>query len=238
MSNAMPYVKWHGRDWLGDPLIRMVTPEIRGVWIDLLCAMMQAEPYGHLAVAGKAMSDEQAARLTGLDIDTYKGCLKAIEDAGISSRTPCGMLYSRRLVRDYEKFTKASECGKRGGGNPALKIDSEARSQKPEAKGSLKLPIEGGIKVDDNSSKSAKFQKPTAGQVAEYGKSIGFNIDGNEFVDFYASKGWLVGKTPMKDWKACVRTWKKSHEKQFPSQKSIRERIFANTERRLMEART
>lgn len=154
----MPYVKWHGRDWLGDPLIRMITPELRGVWIDLLCAMMQAEPYGYLAVNGKAMTDEQAARLTGLNIDTYKECLKGIEDAGISSRTPCGMLYSRRLVRDYKKFVKASECGKRGGGNPALKIDSESRShspeaivQKPEAKGSLKLPIKDGIKVESSS---------------------------------------------------------------------------------------
>ena len=27
------------------------------------------------------------------------------------------------------------------------------------------------------------------------------------FVDFYTSKGWLVGKVPMKDWKAAVRGW-------------------------------
>jgi hypothetical protein len=28
------------------------------------------------------------------------------------------------------------------------------------------------------------------------------------FTDFYAAKGWLVGKSPMKDWRAAVRTWK------------------------------
>lgn len=237
MSNTMPYVKWHGRDWLGDPLLRMITPEVRGVWIDLLCAMMEADPYGHLAVNGKPMSDEQAARLIGTDIGTYKGCLKVIEESGISSRTADGLLYSRRLVRDHELFLCASNSGRKGGGNPALRMkkNQEARSQKPEAKGSLKPPIEGGIKVDDNPSKSAKFQKPTAIQVAEYGKSIGYNIDGERFIDFYTSKGWLVGKTPMKDWKACVRTWKKADEKQSPPQKSAK-RIFEETERKFQEA--
>jgi len=134
----------------------MVGPEVRGVWIDLLCAMMNAEPYGHLAVNGKPMSDEQAARLTGIDIGTFKAILKEIEDAGISSRTDAGMLYSRRLVRDYEKFMAASANGKKGGGNPALSkqanTDSkqesrdqkpEARSQKPEARGALKVPFKG-----------------------------------------------------------------------------------------------
>ena len=52
------------------------------------------------------------------------------------------------------------------------------------------------------------FQKPTPEAVTEYAKSIGFDLDGQAFVDFYASKGWMVGKSPMKDWQAAVRTWK------------------------------
>jgi hypothetical protein len=142
----MPYVKWHGRDWLGDPLLRMVGHEARGVWIDLLCVMMQAEPYGHLAVAGKPMSNEQMARMIGVDMPTFIPLLMAIEGAGISSRTADGVLYSRRLVRDYDQFMRFSNAGKKGGGNPALRksaplaspSEEEARSQKPEAKGSIK----------------------------------------------------------------------------------------------------
>jgi hypothetical protein len=143
MSTTMPYVKWHGRDWLGDPMLRMVGPEVRGVWIDLLCAMMNADPYGHLAVNGSPMTDEQAARLTGVDIGTFKGILAQIESANISSRTDTGILYSRRLVRDYAGFMQASNNGRKGGGNPALKHKEqekkpETRSQKPEAKGTIK----------------------------------------------------------------------------------------------------
>ena len=35
----------------------------------------------------------------------------------------------------------------------------------------------------------------------------GYNVDAERFVDFYRSKGWLVGKNKMKDWKAAVRSW-------------------------------
>jgi len=34
-------------------------------------------------------------------------------------------------------------------------------------------------------------------------------VDASMFIDFYTSKGWYVGKNPMRDWKAAVRTWEK-----------------------------
>lgn len=49
---------------------------------------------------------------------------------------------------------------------------------------------------------------PTPAQVALYSASIGYPIDGEAFCDFYASKGWFIGKNKMKDWQAAVRTWK------------------------------
>jgi hypothetical protein len=48
---------------------------------------------------------------------------------------------------------------------------------------------------------------PTAGEVAEYCREKGFSLDAQRFVDFYASKGWMVGKNPMKDWRAAARNW-------------------------------
>lgn len=68
--------------------------------------------------------------------------------------------------------------------------------------------------LNPGSSNSAKapvrFIKPSAHEVKVYGTSIGFVIDGDSFCDFYESKGWKVGRTPMKDWKAAVRTWKRN----------------------------
>jgi molybdenum cofactor biosynthesis enzyme MoaA len=61
---------------------------------------------------------------------------------------------------------------------------------------------------------SKKFIKPTPIEVTIYAKSIGFKLDGQNFVDFYESKGWVVGKSPMKDWRAAVRTWKRQKDQE------------------------
>jgi len=51
----------------------------------------------------------------------------------------------------------------------------------------------------------ARFIPPTVEEVAEYVKQRGSKVDPQGFIDFYAAKGWLIGKTPMKDWKAACR---------------------------------
>ena len=65
--------------------------------------------------------------------------------------------------------------------------------------------------IDEGQKKKPKkkFRKPTAEEVREYCKARGNTVDPEAFVDFYESKGWKVGKEPMKDWKAAVRTWEK-----------------------------
>ena len=53
------------------------------------------------------------------------------------------------------------------------------------------------------------FTKPTTEEVKAYCAERKNNVDPDKFIDFYESKGWVIGKNPMKDWKACVRTWEK-----------------------------
>jgi DNA-binding transcriptional regulator YhcF (GntR family) len=62
-----------------------------------------------------------------------------------------------------------------------------------------------------------KFVKPSVEQVLDYGRTLtpAF-LRADQFVAYYESKGWLVGKTPMKCWKAAVRTW---HAKDKPTTK-------------------
>lgn len=55
--------------------------------------------------------------------------------------------------------------------------------------------------------KSKENKKPTVEEITEYCESRKNGIDARAFFDFYESKGWKVGNQPMKDWKACVRTW-------------------------------
>lgn len=60
-----------------------------------------------------------------------------------------------------------------------------------------------------SASRSApqRFIAPTEDQVAAYARERGIQLDAGAFVDFYASKGWKVGHSPMRDWKAAVRNW-------------------------------
>lgn len=54
-----------------------------------------------------------------------------------------------------------------------------------------------------------RFTKPTVEEINAYCQERQNMIDAQSFYDFYESKGWKVGNTAMKDWKACVRTWEK-----------------------------
>lgn len=51
------------------------------------------------------------------------------------------------------------------------------------------------------------FKKPTVDEVHQYCNERKNKVCADAFIDFYESKGWMVGSNKMKDWKACVRTW-------------------------------
>ncbi len=51
------------------------------------------------------------------------------------------------------------------------------------------------------------FIKPKLSEVKDYCLERNNKIEAEAFIDFYESKGWMVGKNKMKDWKACIRTW-------------------------------
>lgn len=53
------------------------------------------------------------------------------------------------------------------------------------------------------------MKKPTIAEIQAYIMEKGYDVDALHFFDYYESNGWRVGKNPMKDWKAAVRTWEK-----------------------------
>lgn len=73
-------------------------------------------------------------------------------------------------------------------------------------------------KVEEQPKRTRKvFVKPTLEEVQAYCKERKNSVDAQRFIDFYESKGWKVGTSPMKDWKASVRTWEK---RQTPQQQT------------------
>lgn len=58
---------------------------------------------------------------------------------------------------------------------------------------------------------STRFIKPSIEEIELYCIERQNNVDPNRFYNYYESNGWKVGKNPMKDWKACIRTWERNN---------------------------
>jgi hypothetical protein len=85
--------------------------------------------------------------------------------------------------------------------------------------GSKKFTSDGKESLPNNKTNNKNtFIRPKAEEINEYSKEIGFSLDGSQFIDHYEARGWLIGKNPMKDWKAAVRTWKRNSNQFTPQQ--------------------
>lgn len=69
--------------------------------------------------------------------------------------------------------------------------------------------------------KAKRFYPPTLDEVKQYCEERNNNIDPMAFIDFYSSKGWMIGKNRMKDWKAAVRTWERKRKEQSKAESSV-----------------
>lgn len=57
------------------------------------------------------------------------------------------------------------------------------------------------------------FRPPSLGEVTAYCQERGNLVNPERFIDFYASKGWMIGSNKMRDWKAAIRTWERREDK-------------------------
>jgi hypothetical protein len=142
---ARPWLKWYPGDWRADPLLRSCEPVSRYVWLEMIGLMHEAEPYGHLVLAGRAMDYKTLSRVIGVDQGDVKRAVKELEDRGVLSRNDSGVIFSRRMIRDENRRETLQKNGSKGG-NPRLKkqelsggldnqeANQEDKPQKPEAR--------------------------------------------------------------------------------------------------------
>lgn len=65
--------------------------------------------------------------------------------------------------------------------------------------------------LEKESKKREYFKKPTLEEVKKYCLERKNKIVAENFIDYYESNGWRVGRNPMKDWKATIRTWERNN---------------------------
>ena len=78
----------------------------------------------------------------------------------------------------------------------------------------------------DSSVNKGRFTPPSVEEVTAYIKEKGYHFDPEQFVSFYESKNWMVGKNKMASWeKACVTweiRWKENHAGEKPPKRNAR----------------
>lgn len=100
---ADPWMKFYPRDWRGDQSLRAVSIAARGLWMECLCIMHEAKPYGHLLLNGEPVEVDALARMTGASVDEVSALMAELRKAGVFSVTGKGIIFSRRMVRDSER---------------------------------------------------------------------------------------------------------------------------------------
>lgn len=152
--------------------------------------------------------------------------------------------HKRRFVRMLEVRQRRAEAARRNGrkgGNPNFKKGQPNpyyRTTEPVMEDNPNITQEitednpiveqsnveySRVKKQKESPKGEKktasrFSAPTVDEVRAYAQEKGYNIDPEHFVDYYTSNGWRVGRNPMKDWRATVRTWASRDRAQPPVQ--------------------
>lgn len=181
--------------------------------------------YGDYRGMVDALSDEDAGRLIKAVFAHEDGEAAALEGAlrGIF------VLVTNQLDRDRAKYEETCAANREraqmrwnradtgsipadAGACPRMPADADTdtdtETDKDTEMDKESLSLRGKPRTHTSSSPS-RFQKPSVDDVKAYCIERSNSVDAERFVDFYSSKGWMVGRSPMKDWRAAVRGWEK-----------------------------
>lgn len=108
--------------------------------------------------------------------------------------------YMREYQKEYRRKRKSAKLAEVG-------ISGQGLAQEEE---------EVEVEEDVKKKRDGRFAPPSVQEVITYTAEKGYHFSPEGFVAFYQSKGWKVGKEPMKDWKAACVTWENRWKAETP----------------------
>lgn len=129
------------------------------------------------------------------------------------------------MAASRNRWEAAKENGEKGG-RPKNKPEKNQRETREEPKQNQDIDTDIDTDIDKEKDKEtvkemykaakpptqSRFTPPTVEEVAAYCRERGNNVVAEAFVDHYEASGWMRGKTKIKDWRACVRTWEREQK--------------------------
>jgi hypothetical protein len=205
MSKKLHYFPFYYLDWLSSSNVMMMTYEEKGLFMDMLCRCYNDD--------GLPDDNAKLQRLFKCDdalLDSVKNMFYSVD----------GLLRNEKLdsvCDDQSQMIK----GKSKAGKASAKARAAKKLEAATAVEHVLNPV--ATEAQRNSTNKAKqskakqiskrFIEPTLKDVADYCLERNRDVNPDDWMNHYAAKGWMIGSSKMKDWKAAVRTWEKNQPK-------------------------
>lgn len=131
MSSKLSFIKFFPNDWTNDE-VATCSLAAQGLWLRMMILAHHSKPYGYLVAQGVAIPPEVIAARCGCPLDVYTTLLAELDRAGVPRRTAKGVIYSKRMVKDYLDYKRNAANGLKG---------FEAKQLRQNKGGGLKPPL-------------------------------------------------------------------------------------------------
>lgn len=220
-----PAFQFYPADWRNDAGLKLCSLSARGLWIEMICIMHAAEPYGHLCAAGRPLDTRDLSKLVGESERDVKKWLDELVRNNVCSSEE-GAIISRRMVRDESLRERRAAGGEAGSEFGHLGAEHGKKGGRPRKEtGDKKPPLNPPPSSSSSSSSSnnedtapsAKSPRGTAlpkdwelpGDWKTWAEGARPDVDvltvADSFRDYWVAKPGKDGRKA--DWLATWRNW-------------------------------
>lgn len=197
------------------------------IWIYLLTLAGRCNAGGMIFLTENIpYTAEMLADESGFDINTVRLAIEALTNFGMISQNPLFVtgweehqnIEGMDKIREQNRLRKANQRARE-----KLLLSSDNRDSPVTVTQCHATDIDIEEDKERDKNKNYRFIAPTPDEVRAYCSERNNAVDAERFCDYYASKGWKVGNTPMKDWKAAVRNWERKDGRKKPNYSEMEE---------------
>ena len=211
------FMKFFVDDWKSEYGVALCSLSARGGWIEILGAMHQNGRTGVLTGTAEQLS--RVCRCTPPEVVQAFSELRSNGVAEVSEHDGVYTIVSRRMRRESKERAQAEERQQRYQTAKRLAVNGNKNGTATENKRKInggESETETEYNNNNTGAQEKRFAIPSVDEVAEYCRERKNGIDAERFFDYYQSKGWMIGKNRMKDWRAAVRTWEQNRKASEP----------------------
>ena len=167
-----------------------------------------------------AYDNEMLASVTNTDISIVNKAMEILEKLGMVSKDDKdtiimhgldSMLGSESSWAEKKRQYRDQQKTPEGQSEDNVQTMSDKSKSKRKSK---RIELDEKEIVKEKAQTRKTFSPPSIEEVRAYCEERKNNVDPERFIAYYQSNGWKVGRNPMKDWRATIRTWERRNESQ------------------------